>query len=130
MPEEVMPESPEQNDAMFPLLDAAQIERLKPFGSLRSVQAGEIIFDQGDSTHGMFIVLSGSIEILGVSNGDATMLRTLGPGTFTGEVNQLSGRRSLVRCRAREASALLEIDRSSLRRIMQTHVVLGELFLR
>ncbi len=75
-------------------------------------------------------MLSGSIEIAGVANGNATLLRVLGQGTFTGEVNQLSGRRSLVRCQAREASELLEIDRASLRRIMQTDATIGELFLR
>jgi thioredoxin reductase (NADPH) len=125
-----MPENPKETDSMFPQLDDAQIERLGRFGAQRQAQAGEIIFDQGDNSHGVFIVLSGSIEILGVSNGDATVLRTLGRGNFTGEVNQLSGRRSLVRCRAREASSLLELSRSSLRQIMQTDVALGELFLR
>ena len=54
----------------------------------------------------------------------------LGPGTFTGEINQLSGRRSLVRCQALEASELLEIDRASLRRIMQSDAAIGEIFLR
>ena len=51
-------------------------------------------------------------------------------GEFTGEVNQLSGRRSLVRCRAREASKLLEIARADLRRVMQTDAALGEVLLR
>jgi thioredoxin reductase (NADPH) len=115
---------------MFPQLNAAQIERLRPFGAERRAQPGEILFDQGDEGHGVFVVLSGAIEVLGVSNDNATVLRVLGPGTFTGEVNQLSGRRSLVRCRARQASSVLEIGRSSLRRIMQTDVALGELFLR
>jgi thioredoxin reductase (NADPH) len=50
-------------------------------------------------------------------------------GNFTGEVNQLSGRRSLVKCQAREASTLLEIPRASLQRMMQTDAALGEIFL-
>ena len=117
-------------DAMFPQLDAAQIERLRSFGRERRAQPEEVLYDQGDSTHGVFVVISGSIEILGVSNGDDSVLRVLGPGTFTGEVNQLSGRRSLVRCRAREESTVLELGRSCLRKLMQTDVALGELFLR
>lgn len=125
-----MPEPPEPIDAMFPQLTDAQIERLRRFGAERRVQPGEIVFDQGDDRHGVFIVLSGSIEIVSVSNGDGAVLRTLGPGTFTGEVNQLSGRRSLVRCRAREESSLLEIGRDSLRQIMQSDANIGELFLR
>src|SRR5437868_6791063 len=116
---------------MFPRLDDAHIERLAAFGEQRSARPGEILFDQGDSQHGVFVVLSGSLEIVGVSSGEATeALRVLERGMFTGEVNQLSGRRSLVQCRAREASTVLEIGRPNLRRIMQTDAALGEFFLR
>jgi thioredoxin reductase (NADPH) len=115
---------------MFPQLGAAQLERLRSFVPERRVQPGEILYDQGDSSHGVFVVLSGALEIAGISNGKATVLRVLGPGTFTGEVNQLSGRRSLVRCQVREAGSVFELGRSCLRRLMQTDVALGELFLR
>ena len=125
-----MPEKPEQTDAMFPVLDDLQIERLLPFGTRVQVQAGGIVFEQGSTSHGVFVVLSGSIQVVGIANGDGTVLKTLGPGAFTGEVNLLSGRRSLVRCLAAEASDLLEIDRASLRRLMQTDATIGELFLR
>jgi thioredoxin reductase (NADPH) len=125
-----MPETPDQNDQMFPPLGDAQIERLRPFGAERRVKAGEILFDQGDDTHGIFVVLRGSLEILQISNSLETVLRIVGSKAFTGEINQLSGRRSLVRCRAREDGAVLEIQRGALRRIMQTDATLGELFLR
>jgi thioredoxin reductase (NADPH) len=125
-----MSENLQQTDAMFPQLDAAQIESLKPFGSQRSFQAGDIVFEQGDASHGVFIILSGRLEILSVSKSDAAVIRIIGPGTFTGEVNQLSGRRALVRCRAHEASTVLELDRGTLRRVMQTDAAIGELFLR
>lgn len=125
-----MNEASEPTDALFPSLTDAQIERLRPFGVERRAQAGEILFDQGDNAHGIFVILSGALELLGLSNGDATVLQVIGPGSFTGEVNQLSGRRSLVRCRVREAGSLLEIGRSSLRKVMQTDAALGELFLR
>jgi thioredoxin reductase (NADPH) len=120
----------QQNEAMFPTLDSAQIARVLSFGDPRSFQAGEILFDQGDSTHGVFVVLEGSIEALDVSCGKEEVIVVAGPGMFTGEVNQLSGRRSLVRCRAREASTVLEISRANLRHLMQTDVSIGEIFLR
>ena len=97
---------------MFPKLGEAQIARLATYGKRRQVQAGEILVEQGDETHGVFIVIRGSIEVVGVSQGVKSVLRVLEPGMFTGEVNQLSGRRSLVQSRAREASEVLEIDRS------------------
>ena len=123
-------ETPEQTESMFPKLDDVQVAQLAALGEQRSVGAGEVIFDQGEAQRGVFVVLAGSIEIVGVSNGEAAALRVLEPGMFTGEINQLSGRRSLVQCRAREASTLLEISRVSLRRVMQTNAALGELFLR
>jgi thioredoxin reductase (NADPH) len=123
------PEMSDINPAAFPTLDDEQIARVAPFGTELRAQAGEILFDQGDAARGVFVVLSGSIEIIGVSNADETVLRVLGRGNFTGEVNQLSGRRALVRCRARDASTLLQIDRTNLQRMMQTDAVLGEIFL-
>ena len=125
-----MPETPEQLDAMFPRLDAGQIARLMPFGQQRSAQPGEILYDQGDVTHGVFVILDGSLEVVGISTAGEAVLRTMERGMFTGEVNQISGRRSLVRCRAREASSVLEISRTNLQRVMQTDVALGDLLLR
>src|SRR5580658_3381006 len=119
-----MPEAPDQFESMFPTLDEAQIAHLAAFGQQGEADAGAILFDQGDTLHGVFIVLDGSIEITGVSR-DESIVRVLTRGMFTGEVNQLSGRRSLVRCRAREASLILEIGRDSLRRIFQTDATLG-----
>jgi thioredoxin reductase (NADPH) len=95
-----------------------------------SLSPAKSFSDQGDDRHGVFIVLEGSLEIVGLASGHESILRVLGRGAFTGEVNQLSGRRSLVRCRAREASTVLEINRTSLRQIMQTDATIGEIFLR
>jgi len=125
-----MPETPEQIDSMFPALNDAQVARLAEFGERRQVPAEEIVFEQGDAHHGVFVVLEGSIEIVGVSSSYDAVLRVLGRGEFTGEVNQLSGRRSLVRCRAREASTLLEIGRPNLQLILQSDAAIGEIFLR
>jgi thioredoxin reductase (NADPH) len=119
-----------KNDPMFPVLNDEQVAYLRSVGPARRAHAGEILFDQGDSHHGVFIVVNGSIELLGISSGRETVLKVLGPGAFTGEVNQLSGRRSLVRCRAIEESVLLELPRPCLRQVMQTQATLGEMFLR
>jgi thioredoxin reductase (NADPH) len=125
-----MSEAVEPNDAMFPKLDEAQIARLMPLGRELQVAAGEIVFDLGDSEHGVFVVLNGSIDMFSLLNGEETLLMVRGAGMFTGEVNLLSGRRSLVRCRAHEASKLLEISRANLQIVMQNDTALGEVFLR
>lgn len=125
-----MAESPEQLELMFPRLDDAEIARLSAFGERQQRQAGDVLYDQGDVTHGVFIVIEGSIEIVNVSTAGESVIRVLERGAFTGEVNQISGRRSLVRCRARETCTVLEIGRTSLQHLMQTDAGLGEMFLR
>src|ERR1700733_5534329 len=124
-----MPESFDRLDLMFPVLDDTQIARLSAFGERRQIMPGDVLYDQGDAEHGVFVVLEGSIEIVNVSSSPEALIRVLGRGAFTGEVNQISGRRSLVRCDAREAGEVLEIGRSKLQHVMQTDAALGELFL-
>jgi thioredoxin reductase (NADPH) len=126
---ELIPVSPERIQAMFPKLDAGQIARLAALGRQQDAQAHEVVLEPGDLHHGIFLVLNGSIEVSRVSAGGETVLHVLGRGEFTGDVNLLSGRGTLVRGRAVEASTLLEIDRANLRHIMQTDAVLGEIFL-
>ena len=122
--------SPEQIEARFPKLNDSQIAGLAAFGQQRDAQPHEVILEQGDLHHGIFVVLSGRIEVLRVSADGETVLHTLDRGEFTGDVNLLSGRGTLIRARALEASTLLEIDRANLRHIMQTDAALGEIFLK
>jgi CRP-like cAMP-binding protein len=56
-------ETDEQLAAMFPKLDDAQIARLGAFGSQRHAEPGEMLFDRGDTDHGVFVVLAGRIEV-------------------------------------------------------------------
>src|ERR1700719_3958405 len=122
--------SPEQIEARFPKLNDSQIAGLAAFGQQRDAQPHEVILERGDLHHGIFVVLSGRIEVLRVSAEGETVLHTLGRGEFTGDVNLLSGRGTLIRARALDASTLLEIDRANLRHIMQTDAALGEIFLK
>ncbi|HEV3198941.1 MAG TPA: FAD-dependent oxidoreductase [Bryobacteraceae bacterium] len=119
-----------QRDVAFPRLDAAQIARLMPFGKARNAAAGEILFEQGDSERGVFVLIEGSIEIVNPTCEGEIIVTVHEAGEFTGEVDVLSGRRSLVRGRARAPSKLLEIAARDLRHIIQTDAELSEIFLR
>ncbi len=76
------------------------------------------------------VVLTGSIEVVrrGLAGEEPVVVH--GPRQFTGEVNALSGRRSLVRGRMREAGEILVIDRDELRRIVRGDSELSDLFMR
>jgi thioredoxin reductase (NADPH) len=53
-----------------------------------------------------------------------------GPGEFTGEMNMLSSRSSLVTGRAREDSEVIEVERDSFRHLAETDSALSELLMR
>src|SRR5437899_10176278 len=125
-----MASPPVRRDLMFPTLDASQIARLVPFGKQRKVEEGELIFDQGQLKRSFFVIISGRLEIISPSQQGDTLITVQEAGQFTGEMDLLSGRPSLVRGRALVAGELLEIDPVSFRRIIQTDAQLSEFFLR
>jgi thioredoxin reductase (NADPH) len=92
--------SPEQVAARFPKLDDSQIAALARFGQQRDAQPHEVILERGDLHHGIFVVLSVRVEVIRVSADGETVLPVLDRGEFTGDVNLLSGRGTLIRARA------------------------------
>jgi thioredoxin reductase (NADPH) len=48
---------------VFPVLTAAQINRIRPFASLRHAALGEVLFEADASDVSFFILLSGAIEV-------------------------------------------------------------------
>ena len=117
-------------DAMFPKLSPAQIARLAPHGTRRTVAEGDVVIDQGATRRSLFVVLKGRLEVVRPTRDGETHVTAHEAGQFTGEVSMLAGRPTLVLTRAAEASELLEIDPVTLRRIVQTDSELSEIFLR
>ncbi|HEY2511058.1 MAG TPA: FAD-dependent oxidoreductase [Polyangiaceae bacterium] len=114
----------------FPTLSEEQIARIAAFARRRSMRAGEILFEQGDENVLVFVVLSGELEVVrpGLMGDDPIVVHR--HGEFTGEVNVLSGRRALVRGRARTDGELLALDAEALRRVVQGDTELSDLFMR
>jgi thioredoxin reductase (NADPH) len=115
---------------MFPTLESEQIARLRKHGSLRQAQAGEELWQYGDREGRLFVIVSGSVEILrSTLNGEERVVLH-GPGQFTGEMSTLRGARNLVRARMLEAGELIVIDHENLRNVVQTDSAISELFMR
>lgn len=124
------PLTAEQREAMFPKLGAAAIARLEHYGKRRRAAAGELLYEIGDTDNGMFVLLSGRLEVLTPMQAGEPIVTAYEPGQFTGEVAMLAGQRTMVSVRAGVESELIEISRQSLRRIVETDAELGEIFLR
>ncbi len=116
---------------IFPKLTPAQISRIEARGNMRTVDIGEVLVEQGDSTIPFFVVVSGELEVVRPSGGTVETLITMhGSGEFTGEVNMLSGRRSIVRIRATIPSKVIQLDRQNMMSLLQSDSELGEIIMR
>src|SRR6266851_9186172 len=115
---------------MFPVLTPAQQARVLAHGRRRTVEQNEIVVELNEHVTKFFVVVSGQLHILQVSNKQEHVVAICNPGMFTGELNVLSGRRGLVRIRAGEKSELIEIEREALQALVETDSELSDIFLR
>jgi thioredoxin reductase (NADPH) len=115
---------------MFPVLTSAQQARVLAHGQRRNVEQGEIVVELNEHVTKVFVVVTGQLHILQVSNNQEHVVAICNPGMFTGELNVLSGRRGLVRIRAGEESELIEIEREALQGLVETDSELSDIFLR
>jgi thioredoxin reductase (NADPH) len=117
-------------DPMFPTLTPVQQARVADRGTVRQVQPGETLVEADEHGDAFFVVSAGHLNILRTS-GDLEEVAAVVPvGSFTGELNILSGRRALVRIRAGEPSEVIEIKREQLLSLIQTDSELSDIFLR
>jgi thioredoxin reductase (NADPH) len=119
-----------RKEQTFPTLTPAQIARLELHGTKIAVRKGEILAEPGERHRKLFVVLSGSIEIVRPSMTGEEPVVVLTAGGFTGEMSTLRGVGSLVRARVHEDGEVLAIPDDELRTVVQTDARLSELFMR
>ncbi|MGA7006787.1 MAG: FAD-dependent oxidoreductase [Nitrososphaeraceae archaeon] len=117
-------------EKIFPKLTPAQIGRIAAHGRTRSVQPGDVLIEQGDTSVPFFVVITGEVEIVRPFGTNETLITIHGDREFTGEVNMLSGRRSLVRVRASKPGEVIELDHQDLLGLVQTDSELSDILMR
>jgi thioredoxin reductase (NADPH) len=125
---EVKTYSPERRQQLFPQLTPAQMERLAAVGRRRKVAQGEMLIKQGEVAS-FFVVVRGRLDIVQPSEqGEVTIVQHESGG-FTGELNMLTGRRSLVCARMAEAGEVIELDREDMQAVVQTDVGISQVLM-
>jgi thioredoxin reductase (NADPH) len=113
-----------------PVLTASQIQRIGAVALRRDVLSEQILYEPGDDTPPVFVVLSGGIRILAVSGGQEQTVTTYGVGQFSGELLMISGRKSIYRCQAIESGTLLELSAKDLRTLIAKDAELSDIFMK
>ncbi len=123
------PVSASHEALMFPTLTPAQIDVIAAHGVVRPIARGEVLIEAGDAVVPFFVVTEGEIEIVQPSNAGERLVAIHRPGNFTGEVNLISGRRSLMRARVSEPGEAIELTRSQLLTLVQTNTSISEILM-
>ena len=125
-----------RREQMFPKLTPSQLARLEAHSVRRETRAAEILVEVGDQPQGLYIVLTGTIEILApfsdvrTQTSDYVLLNVLTAGDFGGEMSTLRGTRSLARLRVGEPGEVLQMGLDEFRRVVQNDSELSELMMR
>jgi thioredoxin reductase (NADPH) len=64
-------------EKIFPKLTPAQINRIAGHGHVRSVQSGEVLIEQGDTSVPFFVVTTGEVEIVRPLGAHETILLSM-----------------------------------------------------
>ena len=120
----------ETSERTYPRLTQPQVARVAAHGRVRATAAGELLIRQGDRAPAFFVVLSGRVEIVRPGQGEDTLIVSYEAGQFNGEMNLLTGRRSLVQARVSEAGEIIELDREHLLELVQRDAEIGEILMR
>src|ERR1700748_2826054 len=108
----------------------AMMRRLRSYGSLESVEPGGHLFQQGERLVDFFVVEQGELELYErKGRASCEVDTTLAKLQFTGELDLLNDRPSLLNCRAVRRSRVLRIPRESIRTLMRTELDIAELIL-
>ncbi|MFG6445234.1 FAD-dependent oxidoreductase [Microbacterium sp. P07] len=115
-----------------PVLTDAQWERLTAFGVPEAVEAGDYGFRSGDREYDLLLVDTAEVEVVRDSLWwiGETILATMGPRTFVGELGLLNHQGAFLSARVSKPGTILRVSRTALRKVMSEDDELCDLLLR
>jgi thioredoxin reductase (NADPH) len=124
--------NPQSAGIFHPILSPALLDRLKFYGNEEVVSESSCLFVRGERDVDWFVILEGAIEIFEGSgnNRGERIVALLTDGQFTGELDLLDNRETLVNCRAIRPTRLRRICRASLAQIMRSETEIANLIMQ
>ncbi len=111
-------------------LTAAMVQRLLSYGEPEWVERNSILFSQSDRLVDFFVVLEGKLELFQQRGKASSELElTIVDNQFSGELDLLNDRPSLLTCRAVKKTTVLRIRREFIRLLMRAEGDIAELIL-
>ncbi|MEZ5078061.1 MAG: FAD-dependent oxidoreductase [Solirubrobacterales bacterium] len=108
------------------VLSESQQEALAARGEERTAEAGETLFEIGDSTYPFIAILEGEAAVL--DGAGEEVVRHAAPG-FLGEINLLSGQTVFLSATALTPMRYIAVERGALRELLNEDASLADLLL-
>jgi signal transduction histidine kinase len=102
----------------FSGLTDSQLASLAGVAVWRTVEMGEPVFEEGDASDGLHVVVSGRLRMYKEADGQPVELHTAVPGESYGELALLDGGARSVTVAALQRSELLVLERESFLRVL------------
>ena len=121
---------PEDRGGAFPRLGDGQRALLRELGTVREVDAGEVLFEEGDDGYDFFVVESGAVAIVQGYGRENRVVAVHGRHRFLGELNLLTGGRPYLSAVVRDGGEVIQVPAASVRTLVaedeeMSSIVLG-----
>ncbi len=120
---------PDNRNGAFPRLTDDQLRRFRAAGTSRQVQAGDVLFRDGDPDYNFFVIEEGAAVIVQGYQHENRIVAVHGAGRFLGEINLLTGSPPYLSAVVRDAGSVIEVPLSSLRALLESDEELSNLVL-
>jgi thioredoxin reductase (NADPH) len=120
----------DHDPALFPKLAGAQVKLLARHGEVRLTTAGEVLFQEGDDTYDVMVVLEGSVSVLVGSGEEERELVRQGPGDLMVELNLFTGQGTGATGIVREPGSVLAVSATEFRDLVGRDLSFGDFVLQ
>ena len=119
-----------QDSVAFARLSDDQMACVGEIGDLIEFEEGDFLFQAGEKNFPFYVIAAGEAEIVESSTGEPRHVVTHGQGEFTGDVDLLTGRPSVVSCTARAGCSAYRLTAAQLRQLLGEIPALSDMLLR
>ncbi len=104
---------------LFATMPEDQVQCVLEHGNECNLQAGDVLFHEGDATVYFYVLLEGNLQITKhVGDQETILVLHTQPGTFTGEIPLLTGTPYIATARALKPTSVLRYNETTFRRLL------------
>lgn len=119
-----------RTEQIFPTLTDEQIDRIKPFGEVQSLDKGTMLFERGERSVDFFVVLTGFAEIYDYAADGTHVITVHRERQFTGELDLFNNREILVGGRMGADGEVIRLSRDQFRKLITAEPEVNEIIMQ